>query len=55
MTDDGKTTEQLKRIIQLLQEIVGQNAEIIKLLTPAPDNDITNLGGSISTPVKQTT
>ena len=53
MEDDQKTTEQLHRIIQLLQEIVGQNAQIIKLLTPAPDTDIQNLGGSISTPTKQ--
>jgi hypothetical protein len=74
---DEKTTEQLKRIIELLQvkggasalqaiidqnttsltnqaTIIDQNTQIIKLLTPAPDNDISNLGGSISTPVKQT-
>ena len=73
---DEKTTEQLKRIIELLQApdgtsalraiivqnvsvlanqetIIDQNKQIIQLLTPAPDDDITNLGGKISTPVKQ--
>lgn len=50
---DEKTTEQLRRIIQLSQEMVEQNAQIIKLLTPAPDNDISKLGGAISPPVKQ--
>jgi hypothetical protein len=59
MPDDSKTTDQLKRIIELLQDlnigqdtIIGQNKQIIALLTPAPDNDIASLGGSISTPKK---
>jgi hypothetical protein len=75
MPDDEKTTEQLKRIIELLQApdgtsalraiiiqntailanqaiIIDQNKQIIQLLTPAPDNDISSLGGSISPPTK---
>jgi hypothetical protein len=60
MADNEKTTEQLKRVIQLLQNlekigntIIGQNTQIIQLLTPAPDTDIKTLGGTISTPTKK--
>jgi len=53
MADNEKTTEQLHRIIQLLQQGNAKLDKIVELLTPAPDTDIKNLGGSISTPTKK--
>ncbi len=60
MDDPGKTTEQLKRIIQLLTSleeigntIIGQNNQIIKLLTPAPDTDVRSFKVSADKPTKQ--
>lgn len=73
---DEKTTDQLKRIIQLLQDskgnpilreifdqnaaslanqatIIDQNAQIIKLLIPAPDDDVAGFIVTNSQPVKQ--
>lgn len=59
---DEKTTDQLARIIRLLQTdggksalqaIIDQNNQIIKLLTPAPDNDVAGFIVTNSQPVKQ--
>jgi hypothetical protein len=50
---DEKTTEQLHRIIQLLQSLESIGNQIVKLLTPAPDKDVRSFAVTVDPPIKQ--
>jgi hypothetical protein len=53
MDRDSENTKLFEKILAAIKDGNGKLDQIIQLLTPAPGDDITNLGGSISPPIKK--
>ena len=53
ITNQGTIISNQTATNELLTTVTEQNVQIIELLTPKPSDDISSLGGSISTPVNK--